>query len=299
MPTHFQRLLWTAAVAATISMGITLAAEPTSSLLWENGAPGAKGDAEKDKPKLLAYPAAESGAAGTAVIICPGGGYGNLSMDKEGKTVAEWFNTLGVTAFVLDYRHAGKGYQHPAPLDDIQRAVRLVRSNAEKWKVDAAKIGVLGFSAGGHLASTAGTHFDDGKADASDKIDRASSRPDFLVLCYPVISMTGEFTHKGSRRNLLGDNPDMELVKSLSNELQVTAKTPPTFIFQTDKDTGVPAENAVSFYLALRKAKVPAEIHIYQNGPHGVGFAPGDPVLSTWKDRLADWLKVRGLLKAS
>ncbi len=176
-------------------------------------------------------------------------------------------------------------------------AIRYVRSHAAEWKVDPAKIGMMGFSAGGHLASTTGTHFDRGKQDASDEIDRASSRPDFLILCYPVISMTSEFTHKGSRKSLLGDKPDPDLAEKLSNEKQVTSETPPTFIFQTDADTTVPAENSVQFYLALRKAKVPAEMHIYQNGKHGLGLAPSDPVLTTWKERLADWLKTRGLTK--
>jgi acetyl esterase/lipase len=289
--------LLAAIVAMCISASEVMAEDPAPILLWEKGAPGAKGEEDKDKPKLFAYSAPEASAVGTAIVICPGGGYGHLSMDKEGSDVAKWLNSLGVTAFVLDYRHAGKGYQHPAPLDDVKRAVRYVRTNAEKWKLDASRIGVMGFSAGGHLASTAGTQFEEANKNADDKIDRASSRPDFLVLCYPVISMTSEYTHKGSRKNLIGDDPSPELAKKMSSELQVTSNTPPTFIFQTDKDTGVPAENAVSFYLALRKAKVPAELHIYQNGPHGVGLAPGDPVLATWKERLADWLKVRGLLK--
>jgi acetyl esterase/lipase len=285
------------AIAMLLWASTAFAEDAPPILLWEDGAPGAKGEAEKDKPKLFAYPAPESSAVGTAIIICPGGGYGHLALDKEGTVVAQWLNSLGVTAFVLDYRHGGKGYQHPTPLDDAQRAVRYVRTHAKKWKIDPARIGVLGFSAGGHLASSVGTHFEEGKKEAPDEVDRASSRPDFLVLCYPVISMTSEYTHKGSRKNLLGEKPDEELAKSLSNDTQVTSKTPPTFIFHTDRDTGVPAENAVQFYLALRKAKVPAEMHIYQNGPHGIGLAPGDPVLSTWKDRLADWLKVRGLLK--
>jgi acetyl esterase/lipase len=297
MTAKLHSLFWIAVATATISLAAARADDPAPILLWEKGAPGAKGEEEKDKPKLFAYPAPEASAVGTALVICPGGGYGHLSMDKEGSDVAKWLNSLGVTAFVLDYRHAGKGYQHPAPLDDVKRAVRYVRTNAEKWKLDASKIGVMGFSAGGHLASTAGTQFEEANKNADDKIDRASSRPDFLVLCYPVISMTSEYTHKGSRKNLIGDDPSPELAKKMSSELQVTSNTPPTFIFQTDKDTGVPAENAVSFYLALRKAKVPAEIHVYQNGPHGVGLAPGDPVLATWKERLADWLKVRGLLK--
>jgi acetyl esterase/lipase len=272
-------------------------AERTAVLLWPQGAPDAKGDEAKDKPNLTVYSPSEDKATGTAIIVCPGGGYERLSIDKEGKAVAQWLNTLGVTAFVLDYRHAGKGYHYPAPLEDAQRAVRLVRTNAAKWKVNPSRIGIMGFSAGGHLASTVGTHFDAGNPNAEDAVDRASCRPDFMVLCYAVISLNTTYTHQGSKKNLLGDHPDPELVQNLSNDTQVTADTPPTFLFCTNADTTVPAENSVLFYLALRRAKVPAELHIYQQGAHGLGLAPNDPVLSTWKDRLADWLKVRGLLK--
>jgi acetyl esterase/lipase len=276
------------------------AADPTTVPLWPNGAPDAKGDTDNDKPTLTLYPAPEDKAVGTGIIICPGGGYSHLSMDKEGHDVAKWLNTLGVSAYVLKYRLGGpNGYHHPVELNDAQRAIRYVRSNAKDWKIDPNRIGILGFSAGGHLASTAGTHFDKGKADSADPIDRVSCRPDFMVLCYAVISLTSDQTHKGSRTALLGNNPDPELVKSLSNELQVTSETPPTFIFSTNADTTVPAENSVEFYLALRKAKVPAELHIWEKGSHGVGLAPTDPVLSTWKDRLADWLKVRKLLTTS
>jgi acetyl esterase/lipase len=273
------------------------AAEPTMVLLWSQGAPDAKGDKDSDKPNLTVYLPPNDKANGTAIIVCPGGAYGHLSLDKEGRAVAQWLNSLGVTAFVLDYRHAGKGYHYPAPLEDAQRAIRLVRAGAATWKINPARIGMMGFSAGGHLASTVGTHFDAGNRQAEDAVDRASCRPDFLVLCYPVILLNSPYTHQSSQKNLLGDNPDPELVQSLSNDTQVTADTPPTFLFCTNADTTVPAENSVQFYLALRKAKVPAELHIYQQGAHGVGLAPNDPVLSTWKDRLADWLKVRGLLK--
>jgi len=220
-----------------------------------------------------------------------------LAMGHEGTDVAKWFNSLGITAFVLKYRLGGNGYRHPVPLEDAQRAIRYVRANAAKWNVDASKVGILGFSAGGHLASTAGTHFDRGNAEAADAIDRASCRPDFLVLCYAVISMTSPQTHQGSKRALLGNSLDSELAATLSNETQVTSHTPPTFLFCTSSDTTVPPENSVQFYLALRKANVPAELHIYERGRHGVGLAAGDPVLTTWKERLADWLKVRGLLR--
>jgi len=274
------------------------AAEPETVLLWPNGAPDAKGDADNDKPSLTIYLPEKQDPVHAAVIVCPGGGYSHLAMGHEGEDVAKWLNSLGITAFVLKYRHGGNGYRHPVPLEDAQRAIRYVRAGAEKWNIDPAKIGILGFSAGGHLASTAGTHFDRGNPQAGDAIDRVSCRPDFLVLCYAVISMTSDQTHKGSRNSLLGSSHDPELAKSLSNEMQVTADTPPTFLFSTNADTTVPAENSVQFYLALRKAKVPAELHIYEKGQHGVGLAPKDPILTTWKERLADWLKVRGLLSS-
>jgi acetyl esterase/lipase len=273
-------------------------ADAQTVLLWPNGAPDAKGDTDNDQPSLTIYIPEQQDAARAAVIVCPGGGYSHLAIGHEGTDVAKWLNSLGITAFVLKYRHGGNGYRHPVPLEDAQRAIRYVRAGAEKWNLDPSKIGILGFSAGGHLASTAGTHFDRGKPEASDVIDRVSCRPDFLVLCYAVISMTSDQTHKGSRTSLLGSSPDPELAKNLSNETQVTSDTPPTFLFSTNADTTVPAENSVQFYLALRKAKVPAELHIYEKGQHGVGLAPKDPVLTTWKERLADWLKVRGLVSA-
>jgi acetyl esterase/lipase len=283
-------------VLCCFGVGTAGAVDAQTVLLWPNGAPDAKGDADNDKPSLTIYLPEKQDPARAAVIVCPGGGYTNLAIGHEGTDVAKWLNSLGVAAFVLKYRHGGNGYRHPVPLEDAQRAIRYVRFGAEKWNIDPAKIGILGFSAGGHLASTAGTHFDRGKPDASDATDRVSCRPDFLVLCYAVISMTSDQTHKGSRNSLLGNSPDPELAKSLSNETQVTADTPPTFLFSTNADTTVPAENSVQFYLALRKAKVPAELHIYEKGQHGVGLAPKDPILTTWKERLADWLKLRGLL---
>jgi len=264
--------------------------------LWPEGAPGAVGREDADKPSLTPYVPPAERANGTAVVICPGGGYGFLALDHEGRQVAQWLYNRGVTAFVLKYRIAPR-YHHPAPLQDVQRALRLVRSRAKEWNVDPRRIGIMGFSAGGHLASTAGTHFDSGKADAEDAIERASCRPDFMILCYPVISFTEPSTHVGSRTNLLGKNPDPKLVESLSNEKQVTPQTPPTFLFHTNEDKGVPAENSVLFYLALRRAGVPAELHIYEKGQHGVGLASGAPVLSTWPERLEGWLTVRGLLK--
>jgi acetyl esterase/lipase len=283
---------------ALLSLSLFLAAAdaPKVELLWPKGAPGAVGTEEADKPSLTVFQPPADKANGTAVVICPGGGYGFLAKDHEGKQVAEWFNQRGVTAFMLLYRIAPR-YRHPAPLQDAQRAIRTVRARAKEWNIDPKRIGIMGFSAGGHLASTAGTHFDDGKADADDPIDKVSCRPDFLILCYPVITFDPPFAHMGSRNNLLGKDQDAKLVESLCNEKQVTDKTPPTFLFHTDADKGVVPENSVLFYLALKKAKVPAELHIYEKGNHGVGLAKGDPILSTWSDRLNGWLETRGLLK--
>jgi len=273
-------------LVAVVSCGA--AAEPKVVPLWPGGAPGAVGNEEADRPTLSLYLLAAEKAAGTGVVVCPGGGYGTLAMDHEGRQIADWLNSLGVAAFVLKYR-LGPRYHHPAPLQDAQRALRLVRSQAGEFGVAPDRIGIWGFSAGGHLASTAGTHFDAGDPSAPDPIDRMSCRPDFLILAYPVISLTTPYAHAGSRKNLLGENPDLALVEGLSNEKQVTSQTPPAFLFHTDEDKGVPAENSVLFYLALRKAGVPAELHIYRRGKHGVGLAQSDPVLSSWAGRLADW----------
>jgi acetyl esterase/lipase len=273
------------------------AALPKGELLWPGGAPGALGTEPADQPTLYPFVVPAGRGVGTAVIVCPGGGYQNLSMEKEGTDIARWLNSLGVTAFVLQYR-LGPKYHHPIELGDAQRAIRLVRSHAADYRIEPDRVGIMGFSAGGHLASSAGTHFDAGNAAATDPIDRAASRPDFLILCYPVISFVN-YTHQGSKNNLLGPNPDPKLVETMSCELAVTAQTPPTFLFHTNADTGVPAENSVLFYLALRKAGVPAEIHIYERGPHGVGLATTDEALSSWPQRLADWLRIRGLLNSA
>jgi len=230
-------------------------------------------------------------------VVCPGGGYRNLAIDHEGDQIARWLNSIGVAAFVLKYR-LGPRYHHPAMIQDVQRAIRLVRRNAGEYRIDPTRVGVWGFSAGGHLASTASTHFDAGDPQAADPIDRLGCRPDFAILAYAVISFTTPYTHQGSLHNLLGDNPDPKLVQQFSNELQVTPQTPPTFLFHTDGDTSVPPENSVLYYLALRKAGVPAELHIYQRGPHGMGLGWSDEPLSTWPARLADWMRVRGLLNS-
>lgn len=262
-----------------------IAQAPRTELLWPDGAPGALGDTDKDKPSLTIYlPAGK--ATGTGVVVCPGGGYGALAMDHEGKQVAEWLNGLGIAAFVLQYR-LGPKYHHPIEIGDAQRALEIVRTRAREFGIQPDRIGIMGFSAGGHLAATAATHF------------TAANRPDFAILCYPVVTFQeGPYVHKGSRRNLLGETPDAALVDNLSNETQVTKDTPPTFLFHTNADTGVPAENSVNFYLALRKAGVPAEMHIFEKGKHGVGLAPTDPILSSWPPLLANWFRSRGLIPA-
>jgi acetyl esterase/lipase len=264
-------------------------------LLWPGGAPGAVGSEPVDKPKITVYRAPAAKATGASVVVCPGGGYVVVAADHEGKQVAEWLNGFGVTAFVLQYR-LGPRYHHPAPLQDAQRAIRLVRSKARDFGIDAGRVGILGFSAGGHLTSTAGTHFDAGHAGDADPIERESSRPDFMVLAYPVISLVAPYTHQGSRENLIGQNPDPKLQESLSSGLQVTKDTPPTFLFHTADDSGVPVENSTAFFAALRKAGVPAEMHIYAKGPHGVGLAPKDPALATWPSLCAAWMKGLGVL---
>ena len=230
-------------------------------LLWPGGAPGAKGNDANDKPTMTIYLPTKEKAAGSAVVIFPGGGYTKVAIDHEGHQVARWLNELGVAAFVVDYRHHGRGYSHPAPIQDAQRAIRTVRSRSAKFGIEPNKVGIIGFSAGGHLASTAGTHFNEKFYEPVDKIDGASARPDFMILIYPVISMDS-FSHSGSRSALLGSNVSQELIDKLSNEKHVDSNTPPTFLVHATDDKTVPAENSISFYLACRKARVPAEMHI-------------------------------------
>jgi acetyl esterase/lipase len=273
-------------------------AEPTKVKLWPEGAPGAKGTEDKDQPFINVWAAAKDKANGAAFVVCPGGGYGGLAADHEGVQVAKWFNGLGVSAFVLHYRLGSQGYHFPTQLIDVQRAIRHVRANAQQYGIDPNRIGIIGFSAGGHLTSMAATMFDEKPEGATnDAVDQVSARPDVAAPTYPVISMIEDFGHKGSRKNLLGPNDNDELAKHVSTETRVTANTPPIFIFQTDEDTVVPAENAVAFYLACRKNKVPAELHIYRPGPHGVGLYLGDPVIGTWSGHLRDWLRNQGFLK--
>ena len=278
---------------------LAAAAEPKVELLWPDGAPGVKGDAEGDKPTLTIYLPPQEKATGAAVVICPGGGYGALAVDHEGHQIAQWLNSFGVAGVIVKYRHSrsGAGYGHPAPIQDAQRAIKTVRSRAKEWGVDPGRIGILGFSAGGHLASTAATHFSESFNEARDEIDRASARPDFAVLVYPVIAFGEPFTHTGSQRNLLGADADKSLVEKFSNEKQVTPQTPPTFLIHTWEDKGVPAENSIYFYLALREAKVPAEMHIFLKGPHGFGLGQKIEGTSAWPGLCEKWMERAGFLK--
>ena len=245
------------------------------------------------QPGIEVYLPSKQTANGQAIVVCPGGGYGMLAYDWEGTDIAKWLNSKGVAAIVLKYRLPNsKSNIVPqlSPLLDAQRALRTVRANAQKWNIKKNQIGIMGFSAGGHLASTAGSHFDNGDTNATDSVDRLSSRPDFMILMYPVISMSKTYMHQGSRNNLIGANPDSALAKYYSNDLQVTKETPPTFIVHSTDDAGVPVENSLSFYQALKTNKVPAEMHIYPYGGHGFGLAVGKGYLNTWTDRCIDWL---------
>ena len=271
-------------------------AEPYTIRLWEKEAPGALGNEESDIPTLTVYAPLDPTRSRLAVIVAPGGAYVHLASNHEGRQVANWLNALGATAFVLKYR-LGPRYHHPIELGDAKRAMRLVRSRAEEFHIAPDRIGFMGFSAGGHLASSLGTHFDGGDPQAVDPIERVNCRPDFLILAYPVISFTAPYAHAASGTNLLGENSTLELRQELSSELHVTSSTPPTFLFTTDTDTVVPPENSVAFYLALRKAGVSAELHVFEKGPHGVGLRFNDPVLGEWPVLLANWLRARGLIK--
>lgn len=278
-------------IALCVLVGIVSAlaqTAPRTEPLWPEGVPGAVGSEDADRPSLTIYLPASPAATRPAVVVAPGGGYRNLAMDHEGKQIAEWLNGRGIAAFILKYR-LGPRYRHPAMLNDAQQAIRTVRARAKEFGISPDRIGIWGFSAGGHLASSAATHF--------ETANGVSSRPDFAILCYPVLTLTQEqYVHKGSRQNLLGDNPDPKLVSLLSNELQVTPQTPPTFLFHTNEDSGVPSENSVLFYLALRKAGVPAEMHIFEPGRHGVGLAQAFPALAPWPSLLENWFHTRGIL---
>ena len=245
-------------------------------------------------PDITVYMPAKRNATGQTVIICPGGGYVNLSYDWEGTDVAKLLNSKGITAIVLKYRLPNSKSNiipNLSPLMDAKRAIRMTRFYATKWNIKKDKVGIMGFSAGGHLASTLGTHFDNGDPKATDSIEQTSSRPDFMILIYPVISMSKNIMHVGSRNSLIGNHPTDELAKLYSNELQVTKETPPTFLVHATDDKSVPVENSLLFYQALKDNNVPAEMHIYPKGGHGFGLALGKGYLETWTDRLIDWLQ--------
>lgn len=259
--------------------------------LWPEGAPGALGTSSKDIPTITPFLAEGPNVSGAAMVVLPGGGYG-MHAPHEGKGYADWLVTNGISCFVVNYRLGSAGYRHPRMLEDAARAVRLVRSRAGEWNVDPKRVGIIGSSAGGHLASTLMTHFDRGNPDATDPVDKQSSRPDLGILCYPVITM-GPLTHGGSKKYLLGDNPSSELVENLSNELQVTKETPPCFIWHTWEDKAVKVENSLQFALALQKAGVPYDLHVYQKGAHGIGLGKNHP----WSSDCLFWLKAQGFLK--
>ncbi|MCI0379271.1 MAG: alpha/beta hydrolase [Gemmataceae bacterium] len=267
--------------------------------LWPEGAPGAKGKDDKDTPAVHVSLAPADKANGAAVVICPGGGYGALAMDHEGHQIARWLNDHGIAGIILRYR-LGPKYNHPTQLHDAQHAVRFTRHNAKEWRIDPARVGIIGFSAGGHLASSVGTHFDGGKKDAKDPVETQSCRPDFMILLYPVITLQGPYHHAGSRNNLLGKKPDQNLVDHLCNEKHVSPDTPPTFLVHTHQDKGVRPENSVFFYLALSQHSVPAELHLYEEGAHGLGLGQNHKHLpfASWPERCLGWLERRGVLKS-
>ena len=300
------KTLFTSAILLA-SLILSRAEMQTPLPLWPDGAPGALGNATNDIPTLTPYlpdatnatglPRQSNATAGAAMVICPGGGYAHLAA-HEGNDYALWLNQHGVTCFVLKYRLGASGYHHPAMLNDAARAVRWVRAHADDYKINPKHVGIMGSSAGGHLAATLMTHFDSGDTNAADAIERQSSRPDIGVLCYAVISL-GEFAHQGSKDNLLGKNPSPELVQLLSNELQVTTNTPPCFIWATFEDKTVPVENSLLFAGALRKNHVPFDLHIYQDGKHGLGLADKPPFAHPhpWAGDCLFWLKAQGFVK--
>lgn len=262
--------------------------------LWPEAAPGSLGQSAADIPTLTRFDPAPGAANGASMLVLPGGGYGHLA-PHEGEGYARWLSDLGVVAYVLQYRLGTDGYRHPIMLQDAARALRTLRAAARREGRDPARIGVIGSSAGGHLAATLLTHFDAGSPDSADPVERESSRPDLGILCYPVITL-GEFSHAGSRRNLLGENPPDDLVRHLSNELQVTPQTPPCFLWHTAEDASVPVENSLLFASALRRAGVPFALHIYETGIHGLGLPAAGKGAPAWDATCADWLRGRRFL---
>ena len=296
-------------VSFSLLLIVAASAQEYKLLLWPSGnIPNYKKTNEVEKrdssgivrislvqqPMIDVYLPSKQNATGQALVVCPGGGYGILAYDWEGTDIAKWLNANGIAAIVLKYRLPNsKSNIDPklSPLLDAQRALRFVRANAEKWNIKKDKIGIMGFSAGGHLASTAGTHFDKGNPNATDSIDRISSRPDFMILMYPVITMSQPYMHQGSRNNLIGTMADSATAKYYSNDLQVTGETPPTLLVHATDDKAVPVENTLSFYQALKNNGVHAEMHIYPYGGHGFSLAIGKGYLQTWTDRCMEWLR--------
>ena len=271
------------------------AAEPLKLLLWSDEAPLGEGKSEKVAVPITVHLPAPEKSTGAAVVICPGGGYGGRVVEGEGHGIARWLNAHGIAGIVLEYR-LPKGNYH-RPLLDVQRALRVVRSHAAEWKLDPRRIGIIGFSAGGHLASTAGTHFDAGNEKSSDPIERLSCRPDFMVLVYPVITM-GEKTHGGSRNNFLGPSPSAELIALFSNEKQVTEQTPPAFLTHARTDAVVPVAHSQMFYEALKTQHVAAELLEFPQGNHGYSGYKGKE-WDAWQKRCVEWLGERGFLKSA
>jgi len=266
--------------------------------LWPEGAPGALGKEANDIPTVTPYLPDPAKATGAAIVVCPGGGYGGLAQ-HEGNDYALFLNREGVACFVLKYRLGPHGYRHPAMLHDAARAVRWVRANAANYQLDPKRVGIMGSSAGGHLASTLLTHFDLGKPQAEDEVERQSSRPDLGILCYPVITMEA-FGHAGSRRNLLGEFPTAGQIQLLSNEKQVSPGTPPTFLWHTWEDQAVPVRNSLEFAAALERHGVKFDLHVYQQGRHGIGLAAKPPEFENahpWAKDLVFWLKAQGFVK--
>jgi len=276
--------------------------------LWSNGIPNYQETDQKEtqddgdilwiekvqKPTLEIYLPTKRNATGSAILICPGGGYQGLAYDWEGTDIAKYLNANGIAAFVLKYRlpkSISSNADHNVPLLDAQRALRLIRHDAEKWGVSKDRIGIIGFSAGGHLASTVGTHFNIDKQARSNTIDTISARPDFMALIYPITTMKAAYTHLGSRNLLLGKNPDQELINLYSTELHVDKQTPPTFIVHATDDKDVPVMNSILFYQALLENDVHSEMHIYAQGGHGFALAVGQGHLQSWIDHLIEWVE--------
>lgn len=282
-------------IGVCLVLGLSVNAEVIR--LWEGDAPGALGKEDKDIPTLTLYKPDADKANGAAIVICPGGSYWGLA-EHEGAGYANYLTKFGITACVLKYRLASGGYHNPAMITDAARAVRVVRYHAKDWGIDPNRVGIMGSSAGGHLASSLVTHYEKEVPNELDPIDKLSSRPDVGILCYAVITMEEDFTHQGTKKNLLGEEPSEGMVDYMSGEKMVSKDTPPCFIWHTWEDNAVPVENSIQFAAALRKAGVPFDLHIYEKGNHGIGLAEkktesGETDVHPWGKDLIYWLKIR------